>query len=766
VSVFETPDARPAEEFVLGPSAADWAWLGMELRVDPVTFEIIRHKLEAINEEQGIALKDVSVSPIVTAASDFNNALYTADGRIASMGPQVVFHSGAMPVVLRHVREAFPDDEILDGDMFIVNDPYFGAVHHPDVSLVAPIFHDGKLVAWSGVAAHQVDMGGMTVGSISVRAREKQQEGLMMPPMKLIERGKLRRDLWNMVLNMTRQPQMVGLDLKGFIASNVVARDRLIDVIRRYGHDTVVLVMEELIRYSERRLRERLLRLPDAELRSRGFLDHDGIENRVYRTDVRLIKSGDVLRYDLSASAAQAPTYINCTEGALVGAIFGGMAPFLGAGIPWNHGLLNAIEVVAPKGLIVNAQRPAATGAATIGQGWTVMSVTAHVTSKLLALSDELRQHSAAVTHGTFAAMFTGDRNQHGEPYTTQLIDAQIGGGGASAVADGIDQSGSMPAPRPHIANVESNEIHGPMLFLYRAFFPDTGGDGATRGGRAAGTAWTPHGVERLRNTLTSHGVDVPVSAGQFGGMPGACNRAMVIRGSRVRELYATGGLPLELDSILEPIALERLGGQVEILEAKADEFPLVTGDVLQYTWQGGGGYGDPLERAVDLVERDLATGMISVDRARGAYGVVSGDAEATAALRADLRARRLAEAEPPLRDADTRVVGSPVAHYGPQLVVGADDEGELTLQCRCGYVLCGAQENWKERVAWRTLEGDALPTGVMVHSELELVQYLCPACGCGHGVETKERGEPPLQDLLLISLPPAAGDDADAHAR
>ena len=121
-------------------------------------------------------------------------------------------------------------------------------------------------------------MGGMSVGSVSVRAREKQQEGLMMPPMRLIDRGKLRRDVWRMILNMTRQPQMVGLDLRGFIASNVVARERLGELIAHYGADTVLTVMEELIRYSERRTRERLRQLPDAEVRTRGFLDHDGTE--------------------------------------------------------------------------------------------------------------------------------------------------------------------------------------------------------------------------------------------------------------------------------------------------------------------------------------------------------------------------------------------------------------------------------------------------------------------------------------------------------
>ena len=319
-------------DYVLGPAVADWDTLKKPLSVDPITFEIIRHKLAAINEEQALALKAVSVSPIVAGAGDFNNALFTADGRLASMGPQVVFHSGAMPVILRHVMEDFADEEFADGDMYIVNDPYKGAVHHPDVSIMAPLFFEGRLVAWAGVTAHQVDMGGMAVGSVSVRATEKQQEGLMMPPMRIIEKGKLRKDVWRMIMNMTRQPQMVGLDLSGFIASNVVARDRLTELMEQYGADTILTVMEELIRYSERKTREHLQTLPDGEVRTCGYLDHDGRENRVYRTDVRIIKEGDRLTIDMSASSPQASGYINCTEGCLVGAVFGGCGAPAGFG--------------------------------------------------------------------------------------------------------------------------------------------------------------------------------------------------------------------------------------------------------------------------------------------------------------------------------------------------------------------------------------------------------------------------------------------------
>lgn len=745
-----TTDTTAAPFYVLGPSEADWEALERPLAVDPVTFEIIRHKLEAINEEQAIALKEVSVSPIVTDASDFNNALYTADGRIASMGPQVVFHSGSMPIVLRHVMEIFGGD-VSDGDMFVVNDPYYGAVHHPDISVVAPIFHDDRLVGWSGVAAHQVDMGGMSVGSISVRAREKQQEGLMMPPIKLIERGKLRSDIWRLIMNMTRQPQIVGLDLRGFIASNAVGRDRLRELIGAYGAETVTTVMEELIRYSERRMRERLRTLPDGEFRARGWIDHDGISNRLYRVDVRLEKRDDTLHCDLSESSGAAPTYLNCAEGALVGAIFGGVAPFLGAGIPWNQGILNAVEVVAPPGSMVNAQPPTATGAATIAVGWTVMTVAGMAVSKLLAFSDDLRDHSFAATHGTFAALFTGDRNQHGEGYGNQLIDAQIGGGGASATADGIDQSGGLPAPKPHIANVESNELHGPFLFLYRAFFPDTGGDGAFRGGRAAGTAWTPHGVERLRNAITAHGVEVPVSYGQFGGLPGVCNRQLVVSGTRVHELYLEGELPLVLESVLAPIDLDRLEGEVRVLEAKVDEFATAPGDVVQYTWQGGGGYGDPLARPLESVERDIEEGLVRQPRAEAVYGVVIGDPDATAARRESLRRARLERAAAPAL-AGGGEPGEQVGRIGLSLVLARGVDG-LQVECECGHVFCSADESWKERAATWRLEGDDLPAGIVVHDDLELVEYLCPRCGRRHAADVQERGGPPVRDFRLAHV-------------
>ena len=278
------------------------------------------------------------------------------------------------------------------------------------------------------------------------------------------------------------------------------------------------------------------------------------------------------------------------------------------------------------------------------------------------------------------------------------------------------------------------------MLFLFRSFFPDTAGDGTFRGGRAAGTAWTPHRVERLRNSLTAHGVEVPVSFGQFGGWPGICNRQVIARGTRVYELLSSGALPLAPDDALEPIDLERLGGEVEVLEAKVPEFELVPGDVVVYTWQGGGGYGDPLDRDQGSVERDLALGVISVERARTMYGV-PGDRDA-------LRRERIQRAEPPVHPL-TLAPGEPVGRVGLSLVLARGTDG-TQIECRCGHPLADPDGDWRRGCASRRLTPAELPRGIVLHASLELVQHVCPACGCQHGIVVVERGAEPLEDIRL----------------
>ena len=181
--------------------------------IDPITFEVIRHKLEAITEEQAITLKNVSGSPVVTEATDFNVGIYLADGAIVNMGPQVIFHAGTMSTVIYSIIENFSENPgINEGDMFILNDPYRGAIHQPDVSIVMPIFHQGRRIAWTGSCAHELDTGGMTFGSWAFGATDVQQEAMLLPGVKIVEKGVLREDIWQMIMGMTRLPHVVGLD--------------------------------------------------------------------------------------------------------------------------------------------------------------------------------------------------------------------------------------------------------------------------------------------------------------------------------------------------------------------------------------------------------------------------------------------------------------------------------------------------------------------------------------------------------------------------
>ena len=298
--------------------------------IDPITFEVIRHKLEAITEEQAITLKNVSGSPVVTEATDFNVGIYLADGAIVNMGPQVIFHAGTMSTVIYSIIENFSDNPgINEGDMFILNDPYRGAIHQPDVSIVMPIFHDGRRIAWTGSCAHELDTGGMTFGSWAFGATDVQQEAMLLPGVKIVEKGVLREDIWQMIMGMTRLPHVVGLDFKAMIAANNVAARRFHQLMDRYGVETVDQVMRTEIDTSETRLRERLKRIPDGIYRARDFLDHDGHANRLYQIEVAAIKRGDTLTLDMGESSPQAPGFINCTRSGLRGALFTGLLPIL-----------------------------------------------------------------------------------------------------------------------------------------------------------------------------------------------------------------------------------------------------------------------------------------------------------------------------------------------------------------------------------------------------------------------------------------------------
>ena len=432
--------------------------------IDPITFEVIRHKLEAITEEQAITLKNVSGSPVVTEATDFNVGIYLADGAIVNMGPQVIFHAGTMSTVIYSIIENFSDNPgINEGDMFILNDPYRGAIHQPDVSIVMPIFHDGRRIAWTGSCAHELDTGGMTFGSWAFAATDVQQEAMLLPGVKLVEKGVLREDIWQMIMGMTRLPHVVGLDFKAMIAANNVAARRFHQLMQRYGVETVDQVMRTEIDTSEARLRERLKLIPDGTYRARDFLDHDGHANRLYQIEVAAIKRGDTLILDMEGSSPQAPGFINCTRSGLRGALFTGLLPILAPDIRWNEGVLKPVTIKVPEANICNARWPAPVSGATVSTAWVVQNVAVAAMSRMVGVRARAGAGGPGRHQGAVLGADHGGPDRDGGPFGMLLMDAMAGGGGAYIDHDGLDGSGDHSIPRPRIGNVEVQRSVGPV---------------------------------------------------------------------------------------------------------------------------------------------------------------------------------------------------------------------------------------------------------------------------------------------------------------
>jgi N-methylhydantoinase B len=707
--------------------------------IDPITFEVVRNKLAAITEEQAITLKRVSGSVIVVHATDFNNGTYLSDGSIVTMGPQVIMHTGTMSSVIRSIIADLSENPgINEGDQFILNDPYKGAVHQPDVSIVSPIFYEGERIAWVGSCAHQLDVGGMVFGSWNTQATEIQQEAMLLPGVKLVEGGEIRHDLWQMIMGMTRLPQNVGLDLRAMIAANNVAEQRLLELMDRYGPDVVLSVMHTEIDTSERQFRARLSALPNGVFRSVDFIDGDGHEEGLHNVSLTILKEGDGLVFDLAGTSPQAAGFINCTRSGLIGGLFNGMLPILAPDLRWNEGILRAVTLNAPEGILCNATRPAPCSGGTISAAWVSMNAAVMAIARLAACAMVTAGDSQAVSKGSVPVVPMSGLDEGGMPFGTMLLEGTAGGGGAGLGWDGLDPSGDFTTPRPSLGNVEDIEMDGPYLYLYRRLLTDTGGPGASRGGRSVGVALTPHGADWVRASLVGHGVKVPNSVGLFGGLEGATIEALLRHGD--------GSEPLTTD-LPDPAAVR--SGDAEVLNSKVATFQLQRGDVFAWTSEGGGGYGDPLDRDPARVVADVEQLIVSAERAALDYGVVlrdgAVDEAGTAARRTTIRTERL-NGRPPTREPGPMQLSAGEGPIGPALRLDVDRH----VRCRCGEDLGPATENFKEAAVTRIVEPSDHGAHLVLHPELELREHICPACATLLEAEVVRRGEPSLHTIEI----------------
>ena len=603
--------------------------------VDPITFEVLSHRLHQITREMGITLERTGGTVTTTQQHDYNASLYRPDGDIMAAGETYGQHVVCAGFAVKRIRERFSADEIYADDIFLLNDPYLAAIHNSDVYVISPIHFKNELVGWSATFVHVSDVGAMTPGGDSPDATEVFQEGIRFPGIKLVERGRLRRDVFDAFTHMTRQPDAVGLDLKCEIAANNVAKARVQAMYEQYGPEMMNAVSTEMIHYTETVLRSRLREIPDGNWSETLTLEADGPR----RLKLNLRKEGDQLTFDFTGTDKQTSKGINLPYHGTAGFCFGAILSSLAYDLPKNHGVLRPMTVIAPEGTLVNVKYPGPISMSTTSSGFGVGFLASSVLMQMLATSEKWRNEIVAPNASHRNCRHSGV-NQYGR-YSAfiNMAHGALDGNGARINKDGVDSGGSyMSCP-----NVEWMELHYPLLYLFRRHAKDSAGAGRFRGGAGVESAHTLHdapegkirgvayGVAGLRNS--GHGI--------FGGYPGAPSIMALVEKTRVQEVIGKNQSPVDISE---------LGGHSKLLPYC--NFEVAQGDVLYMRVASGGGYGDPLEREPELVRQDFENGLISRESALNIYGAVIDETDgkidlaATEELRKTLREAELKEPE------------------------------------------------------------------------------------------------------------------------
>jgi N-methylhydantoinase B len=725
-------------------------------KIDPVTYEVIRHNLWNINEELGMTIQRISGSPVAMYAFDLNSSIFTEDGEFLYYGPYQLYMSGVSDVQVKWTLEYRSSNPgICDGDMFLSNDPWVGAAHQMDVTLLTPVFWDGKLFCWITNVLHQYDVGGITPGSFCPNARDAFDEGILLPPVKIVERGTLRRDIEAVYLRASRKPYLVALDLRAQIAGNNTARRRLEGLMRRYSPEVVKGVMRKVIDNAETAFLHKLDKVPDGIWRERTYVEVATVGDRnTYQVLLTMQKQGDRLVFDNAGTAPQTGA-INTTYSGWRGSILTAVNELL----CWDQlyaigGALRHIEFRPALGAFTSATHPASVSTAPV-QAMEISLYPAYNTlSKMLACHPELKRDVMTIG-GTSQFPLTCFRgiDQWGERYGYLLLDPMVGAIGAFSFRDGIATGGQVRSPICRIGNVEHNEQSFPLLVLYRKENTDSGGAGRYRGGNSAVVCFIPHNTRHIIQDTESSGAAIPTAPGLFGGYPACTNAYEFVRDSDIHQWFAQRRMPGDISELRgDPVTLQLR--QLDIVQNPAD--------VYAVAFAAGASYGDPVERDPEAVRRDVELGDISAAAARALFSVVligegdelRVDTAATTALRHEVIVARLGR-EPRF----PRTPRLPVLrHITETLDLVTMDGSQHLACCRCGHVLCAISENYKAHAlrldrpiqVANPLIGDPQR---FIDAAVQFRQFCCPACGVLIENEVCRAEDPLLWDIQLTGV-------------
>jgi N-methylhydantoinase B len=554
---------RPAQRVENNPEHWSPVPPSFKLRLmkrDPIELEIFKNLYHSIAEEMGAALRRTAFSPNIKERRDYSCAVFDGDGEVIAMGDHMPVHLGSMPM---SVRAAIAAGKMSTGDVVMLNDPFRGGTHLPDITLVAPVYiRQGKRAApdfYVASRAHHADVGGAYPGSMGL-CREIYQEGLRIPPVKIMRAGVMQSDTLALLLNNVRTPEEREGDLGAQLAACHTGAERLREVCARYGLDRAKRAAKELLQYSEELMRSFLLHIPEGKYYAEDFLDNDGVTDRPAKIAVtvapgnaqRSHAAGRMITVDFTGSDPQVEGSINAVEAITYSACFYVFRCLLADDVPATAGLMRPIRVIAPEGTIVNARLPAAVAGGNVETSQRIVDVL------LRALSQAIPDRIPAAASGTMNNLTIGGIDPRtGRPFA--YYETIAGGMGARPTKNGVSgvhthMTNSLNTP------AEALEYAYPLRVRRYSLRPGSGGQGNYLGG---------DGIIREIEVLTDCDVTllserrVLAPWGSNGGSDGASGRTSIIRSS----------------------------GSVEVMPGKFST-RLSAGDRIRIESPGGGGWG------------------------------------------------------------------------------------------------------------------------------------------------------------------------------
>ncbi|MDT8857817.1 hydantoinase B/oxoprolinase family protein [Paracoccaceae bacterium Fryx2] len=555
--------------------------------VNPITLEILRNALTMIAEQIAGRMIRSGTSYIIKEMEDCSAALFDGQGRLLAESASIPIHLNCIGITLRTVIDHyFPLESWKPGDVVITNDPYAGgeslSSHHTnDIIAFHPVFHAGTLVGFTALNVHHMDIGAMWMGTRGWGV-EIWQEGLRIPPLKLVREGVTDAALLALILNNSRVPRILENDLMAEAAGIQMGATEFRALFERYGTDTVLECFDELINQSERRTRAEIAAIPDGVYRHEEVILDDGAKGGPYKLKLTMTVAGDEVTFDFTGTDPQIDGPINAPLAATMAATYYVMKCITDPDIANTEGCKAPVTIIAPKGSLVNAQLPAACFQRMIVCHSIVDLVMGAVAQA--APGRAMADSCGCLYNSTVAPnLGTGEIGVASEVVP--------GGIGATACEDGIDVMSCHVTNCP-IPPIEATEIEAPVLYLRREFAPDTGGAGEWRGGMGQVLEYKVLGVRPLFHHTSQKSVVTP--QGMMGGLPADGGGWIINRGTDSER------------------RLEHAIGDVEFL---------TQGDTVTHISPGGGGYGSPATRSRARIAADIDAGLVSPDRARRDYG-------------------------------------------------------------------------------------------------------------------------------------------------